>query len=319
VRTARRCLTLPLVVLLACAASAQEVRTDDAYGDAFLHYQPYVIKDKEPKPAPVRPPAAAQTPAKKDNQKVDVEWLRQNYKLLEERAIDDPTDDNVSAYLYVKRVVMDKSQRFSDKVTEVTNADPLLNENNRIPYASAGAQSVMAANRLAQEQAARELAAVGGLVVFVDGKCRFCSMQMPVIKALRAEFGMEALVISLDGTRPRGYDGPLVRDNGLYRKLDLKLTPSVVYVHRPHAYAGGRDENEYRVVAQGFYAQSELVKQIAYAGHKTRLLSAGTMRDLSVWDRGVASTADLGALRLNAQDPATIRRRLQPLLEKQYQ
>lgn len=312
-----RYLTLALFIGLSGALRAQEVHTDDGYGDAFLHYQPYVVKGKEAKrPEPRVPIPAA---AKKDDQKVTVQWLQENYKLLEERAIDDPTDDNVAAYLYVRRITMDKSQRFSQKVTEVTNADPLLNENNRIPYASAGAQSIRSANRTAQEQAARELAALGGLLIFVDGNCRFCAMQMPIVNALRAQYGMEALVVSLDGKRPRGYEGPVVRDNGLYRKLDLKLTPSIVYVPRPHPYKDGKDENQYRVVAQGFYAQDELVKQLAYAGHTTRLLTPDTMRDLAVWDRGVTSTEDLGTLRLNANDPAAIRRKLQPLLEKQYQ
>jgi conjugal transfer pilus assembly protein TraF len=293
------------------------VKTDDVYGDAFPHYQPYVVKGKEAKRPEPRAPAPAA--AAKDDQKVTVKWLQDNYKLLEERAIDDPTDANVAAYLYVRRIAMDKSQRFSQKVTEVTNADPLLNENNRIPYASAGAQSVRSANRAAQEQAARELAAVGGLVIFVDGNCRFCAMQMPIINALRAQYGMETLVVSLDGKRPRGYDGPVTKDNGLYRKLDLKLTPSIVYVPRPRAYKDGKDENQYRVIAQGFYAQDELVKQLAYAGHTTRLLTAATMRDLAVWERGVTSVEDLGALQLNPNDPAAIKRKLQPLLQKQYQ
>lgn len=312
-----RYLTLTLLLGISCAVCAQEVRTDDAYGDAFLHYQPYVVKGKEAKRAAPRVPVPPT--AKKADEKVTVKWLQENYRLLEERAIDDPTDENVAAYLYVRRISMDKSQRFSQKVTEVTNADPLLNENNRIPYASAGAQSIRSANRSAQERAARELAAVGGLVVFVDSDCRFCATQMPIVNALRAQYGMEALVVSLDGKRPRGYDGPIVRDNGLYRKLNLKLTPSVVYVARPRAYKDGKDENQYRVIAQGFYAQDELVKQLAYAGHTTRLLTSATMRDLAVWDRGVTSTDDLGALHLNANDPAAIRRKLQPLLQKQYQ
>ena len=314
----RHLITL-LLLGLSQGAIAQEVHTDDSYGDAFLQYRPYVVPGKDQKRPEKRGPVAAAAPDKKDDQKVTVKWLQENYKLLEEKAIDSPTDDNVAAYLYVRRIAMDKSQRFSEKVSEVTNADPLLNENNRIPYASAGAQSIRAASRSAQEQATRELAAVGGLVLFVDGSCRFCAMQMPIIDGLRAMYGMETLVVSLDGKRPRGYTGPLVRDNGLYRKLDLKLTPSVVYVHHPRAYAGGRDDNRYQVIAQGFYAQDELVKQIAFAGHTTKLLSTATMHDLAVWDRGVATTDDLDALRLNASDPAAVKRTLQPLLQKQYQ
>lgn len=313
-----------IVVAALCGSAAlsvvaQEVRTDDAYGEDFLHYKPYVVQGQKPKdktaPAPKAPPAPAPV---ENQQKVNVKWLQENYKKLEEQAIDNPTDDNVAAYLYVKRITLDKSQRFSDKVTEVTNQDPLLNENNRVPYASTGAQSIRNANKLAQEQAVRELAAQGGLVIFVDGSCRFCVMQLPVIKALKDNYGVETLVVSLDGTRPKGYVGPIVRDNGLYRKLDLRLTPSIVYVHKPKGYVDGKDSNVYRIVAQGFYAQDELVKQIAFAGHSTNILSASTMRDLDVWKRGVASTEDLGTLSLDPKNTRAIRETLQPLLQKQY-
>lgn len=305
-----------LMIFLTGSAHGQEVKTDDAYGDAFLHYQPYTVKGEKAVKKPVAPPAAS--PKKPTEEKVDVKWLRENYKLLEEQAINDPTQDNVSAYLYVKRIAMDKSQRFSDKVTEVTNQDPLLNENNRIPYASSGAQTIRNADQRAQGQAVRELAAVGGLVVFVDGACRFCVLQMPVIKSLHANYGLETLVISLDGSRPKGYTGPMVRDNGLFKKLDLKLTPSVVYVHQPKAYTNGKDTNLYRIVSQGYYAQDEMVKQIAFAGHSTKILSKNTMHDLAVWQRGVASTDDLNQLKLDVNDPKSITKKLQPLLQKQY-
>lgn len=300
------------------SAGAQEVRTDDAYGEAFLHYKPYVVQGQKGKEKAAPAPKTPSAPPADDKQKVTVKWLQENYKKLEEQAIDNPTDDNVAAYLYVKRITMDKSQRFSEKVTEVTNQDPLLNENNRIPYASTGAQSIRNASKLAQEQAVRELAVQGGLVIFVDGSCRFCVMQLPVIKALKDNYGVETLVVSLDGTRPKGYVGPIVRDNGLYRKLDLRLTPSIVYVHRPKGYVGGKDNNVYRIVSQGFYAQDELVKQIAFAGHSTNILSAATMRDLDVWKRGVTSTEDLGTLSLDPKNTRAIRETLQPLLQKQY-
>jgi len=141
---------------------------------------------------------------------------------------------------------------------------------------------------------------------------------MPIIKALHSEYGIEALVVSLDGSKPKGYEGQIQKDNGLFHKLDLKLTPSVVYVYKPKGYVGGQDTNVYRIVSQGFYAQDEMAKQIAYAGHSTNMLSKDTMRDLNVWDRGVASTEDLNELKLDADKPETFKNKLQAILQKQY-
>lgn len=313
-------ITFAVVVLVPNSARAQDAGLGEAYGEQFLQYRPYVIPGKKPAETakPAAPPAAAPPAAPDKASKVDVAWLRKSYPLLEERAIDDPTPTNVGAYLYVRRVIMDKAQRFGEAVIEVTRRDPLLDENNRIPYASAGAQSIRNANYLAEQEAVRELGRVGGLLVFVDGACRFCAAQLPIVSMVRRNYGMEYLVISTDGANPKGYPGRAMADNGLFRKLGLKLTPSIVFVPRPTGYAAQEDPNRYLVISQGFYAEDQLVKQIAFAGHETSLLSKATMADLNVWDRGVAATEDLGALRLDANDPASIQSTLQPLLLKQY-
>ena len=299
---------------------------EEGYGDAFLHYRPYISPGKKPEPklpppAPAAPPVhspAASAPKPEGRQPVDVAWLRKNYPLLEERAINDPSEANVASYLYVKRVVLDKAQRFGEAVTKVMTEDPLLNENNRIPYASTGAQSVQNANYLAEEQAVRELSKIGGLLIFVDSTCRFCAKQLPIASMVRANFGIEYLVVSLDASAPKGFTGKVLPDNGLFKKLGLRLTPSVVFVPKPQGYAHGSDPNHYLIVSQGFYAADELVKQIAFAGHATSLLSKATMADLEVWDRGVAATADLGSLKLDPSRPEDIKSTLQPLLLKQY-
>ncbi|MDC6085783.1 conjugal transfer protein TraF [Burkholderia cenocepacia] len=307
------------------AAPASDSPRGDAYGDAFLNYQPYVTPA-----APVQASAPASNPptqtasapatvAETGPQKVDVAFLRKVYPVLEERAINDPTDANISAYMYTKRIILDKAQRFSQSVARALRQDPLLDENNRVPYASTGALSVRNADYQAQQKAVEELARIGGLVAFVDSTCRFCAMQLPVLDMLKRAHKIEYLVVSLDGARPKGFNGPLISDNGLFRKLGLKLTPSIVFVPRPRAYVGADDPNRYLVVSQGFYAMDELVKQIAYAGHDTKLLSAEVMRDLNVWDRGVTTTQDLNKLRLDPNKPDSFREILQPYLLKQYQ
>ena len=68
---------------------------------------------------------------------MSVEWLRANLPVLRDRAIDQPTQENVRAYYYAQRIMMDKAQVFSDVAREVTGTDPLLDENLRVPFASA--------------------------------------------------------------------------------------------------------------------------------------------------------------------------------------
>jgi conjugal transfer pilus assembly protein TraF len=295
------------------------MKLEEGYGDAFLNYQPYVVQGKKQKSLPTPPIQATPLATKKpEKQKADVAWLRKNMPVLHARFIDNPSKENAAAHLYVQRVALDKAQRAQETLTQVINEDPLLNENNRVPYASMGSQSIRNADYLAQQQAVREMSEQGGMVLFVDSACRFCTMQIPIVTTLKNNYGIEALVVSIDGKTPRGYTGPIVTDNGLFKKLGLKLTPSLVYVPRPRGYTGAVDPNQYLIVSQGFYAADELVKMLAFAGHGTKLLSKETVRDLDVWTQGVAATADLRSLELDVNDPASIKKTLQPLLLKQY-
>ena len=315
---------ISIAIAIAFSASAQEsdkpLRLNESYGEEFLHYRPLKIpaekKDTSLTPAPTSK-AAPKAPDDK-KQLVNVEWLKKNYQLIENRAIDNPSEANVSAYLYTKRIILDKASRLNMAVRDATFQDPLLNENNRVPFASVGAQSVANTDYRAQEQAVREMAEQGGIVIFVDGDCRFCEMQIPVIEALKGEFGLEFLMVSIDGHSPKNFKGSVTTDNGLYKKLGLKLTPSIVYVAKPKGYKDGIDPNTYLIVSQGYYTQQGLVKQLAYAGHHTKLLTDATQKDLKVWERGIASSDDLKTLRLDPDKPETFKQTLQPLLLKQY-
>lgn len=295
-----------------------ELRED--YAEHFLRYEPLPARRKaEPAsaPVPMQQAAPAQGPAASGASKVTMDWLRTNYPLLEVRAMDDPSPVNLRAAAYVKRIVLDKASRYASAMQQAVLADPLLNENSRIPYASMGAAAVRNADLQAQAAAIREMAKGGGLLVFVDGQCRFCKAELPILEHLHHEYGLEYLLVSIDGSTIPGAKAAAIRDTGVFAKLGLKLTPSMVFVPRPTAYQGG-DPNTYLVVSQGFYAADELVKQISYAGYQKHLLAATTMRDLGVWDRGILDTADLATLRLDPTKPESIPEQIQPLLMKQY-
>ena len=314
--------TLILFNGVVCAQdTAADFHLDNEYGDAFVRYEPYIVPAKKA-PEEVNKSTStskAQPEKKEGEQKVDVAWLRKNYPKLEENFINNPNETNTQAFGYVKRIVLDKAQRSMEAYRQFNFSDPVLNENNRIPYASAGAWAVQRADINAQINAIKELSTQGGLLVFVDGVCRHCATQLPVVTSLKNNYGLESLVISIDGTSPAGYLGPILKDNGLWSKLKLKLTPSIVYVHHPKGYNDGADPNKYLIVAQGFYTQPDLVKQIAYAAYTSHYLSENTMRDLHVWDRGVASTRDLNKLTLDPNKPEEFKNKLQPLLLKQYE
>lgn len=303
-------------------AAAPRIDLREDYAEHFLHYEPLIGRPQaapESAPVPAVAPAAAASPHTPASgaSKVDIRWLQTNYPLLAEQTMNDPSPVNARALAYVQRIILDKASRYANAMHDAVLADPLINENSRVPYASMGAAAVRNADLQAQSTAVRELARIGGLLVFVDSQCRFCKAELPILEHLHHEYGIDYLLVTIDGAAIPGSNAPVVRDTGVFSKLGLKLTPSIAFVPKPTAYQGS-DPNTYLIVSQGFYAADELVKQISYAGYQKRLLADATMRDLAVWDRGILDVSDLATLELDPSKPETIPQRIEPLLMKRY-
>ncbi len=72
-----------------------------------------------------------------------------------DKAIDEPTNENVRAYLYLQRVMMDKVSQFADVSQQVIMGDPVLDEIGRRPLA------IYAANRMDREAGNQRDVALG--------------------------------------------------------------------------------------------------------------------------------------------------------------
>lgn len=282
-----------------------------------------------PNPAEkAKPTAPAKTgePEKPAKQKVTLAWLREHFVEFDQRAQENPTKENLEAVMYLKRVLFDKGQNYATRYREVLAENPMVDENTRIPYASSAQAATIKVNGEAIQKANMEMAEVGGLWIFVDAKCEFCKGMLGSAALLKKYTGMPILVVAIDGQRPPGYSetlGPLVTDNGMFKTFGLKLTPSVVYVYKPDVRRG-LDNTQFLVVAQGFYQLDQLQRSIAYAGYRSvrdrkefaGMLSADTVRGLDAWNKGVLSVKDLDDIQIDPNDPASIKRAIEPYLEK---
>lgn len=279
-----RNITVMLAVLLLSSFSAHADSTYDKPDHGWFWYEtdPAPKPEKKPEPQPEQPVTAAQPPDKK--QPMSVAWLRKMLPILEERAIDNPTRDNLEAYFYAKRVMLDKAQRFTEEGEKVIASDPMLDENNRVPTASFAKAEFLNKEYQSKKTALHYLAKnVGGLFVFFESTCNFCTVQINTIMKLQKEYGFYVKYISVDG---RGLPGmkDWVKDNGHAKMLDLKVYPTTVLVVPP---------NNYLVVSQGMMAKDQLEDRILTAADSNHLLPEGMDKDLNVWDRGVLTVDDM--------------------------
>lgn len=247
-------------------------------------------KDPEPKPKKkvedTQQPAPAPTKEadKEEKHPMTVAWLRKIMPVLEERAIDNPTRENLSAYFYAKRVMLDKSQRFMEEGKKLIASDPMLDENNRVPSATFAKAEFLNKEYEAKQASLRYLAKnIGGLFVFFDSKCSFCRIQISTIAKLQESYGFLVKYISVDGQGLPGMKD-WVKDNGHVKMLDLKVYPTTVLAVPPSTYL---------IVSQGMMAKDQMEERILTAAQSNHLLPADMEKNLNVWDRGVLTVDDM--------------------------
>ncbi len=219
---------------------------------------------KDPKERPVQlPPRSMPPPAKpKETEPLSVEWLKKQMPVLLDRAIDNPTRENVEAYLYAQRLAMDKSQRFAEMSQRVVYSDPFLDENNRVPIASFAKSSFLNGIDQAADAGLKHLATVAGLWVFFDSRCQHCRVHAETIEAMSKKHGFVVKYISLDGKGLPNIPA-WVPDLGQSGTLNVRMTPTTVLVAPP---------NHFLVVSQGMMAQTQLEERMLVAAESEELL-----------------------------------------------
>jgi len=147
---------------------------------------PPIELEKKPEIIVVAPTPKEKPKADIDPSKVpfSVAWLRKQMPIMLERAMDNPSKENVAAYYYVQRVLLDKSQNFAEKAREVTSTDPLLDETNRIPLSTLGAGLFGRLELKAHNDALKYLTQKGAIWVFYSSTCDYCRPQIRAVKDL---------------------------------------------------------------------------------------------------------------------------------------
>lgn len=308
--------------VLPTVAVAQDASFYDRKGEGWFWYQdpdlePEPVDENRVKQQPITPAAADPKPPKaveppsykrQEVEPFSVEWLQKQMPVLLGRAIDDPTKENVEAYLYAQRVAMDKAQRYANQVQMVVANDPYLDENNRVPLSSFAKKDFLRYRGEGQTEAMEHLSKIGGLWVFFDSTCAFCPPQVSAVRDLAREFGFLTKFISMNGEAVPGLgQDEFVPNGGQAQRLGLRLTPTTVFVVPP---------DNYYILSQGMMSQDQLRDRLIVAADYNGLLPEEILKKLRVFDRGVLSTEDMKAGA--GDDPGEWVRYLKERLSGQY-
>ncbi len=239
----------------------------------FWYVEPEPESDIEAEPEPEPPAAVAPTPSPSEAAAagpapLSVAWLQENLERYHHRAIDDPTPDNVRAYLLLQRLSMDKASAFSEAVQAVTVGDPFLDATMERPLSSFAVQEVDRASHQARQRLLAHLAGAIGLVFFYDSACPHCAAQAPILEALADATGLQVMAVSVDHRpMPQGaFAVDWTPDFGQAEALGVMTVPAI-YAMRPGTA-------EVSLIAQGAMDIAELTSRILLVARQQGWISA---------------------------------------------
>lgn len=287
-----RTFLLAAAVTLACApALAADPDQDDRYwgrkADGWHFYEP----DPPPPPetpdpilAPL-PPTAPALPDQAEPAVLSSAWIRENLDHFRDRAIDDPTPENVELVAYLQRLATDRAERFSQVWTRVVQSNPALDETARSPISAIQQSAARAQMSVAKHQAMAKITQRAGLWYFYLSTCPYCAQQEPILERVQREIGLSILPISLDGGPPPTWqDMPYVTNQGQAQELGVMVTPTLVVADtltgELHNLAAGlrtNQEIESRLLELGAVNGwiTELEYEQAVRGEPRRFLAEG--------------------------------------------
>lgn len=271
------------------------------------------VPEDPPPPSPLPPaPPSKEEPA--GPKPLSTQWLRESIPKYLDAAIEDPTPQNISNYLYLQKFAMDASERFAQNYRRVVYTDPNLDESAASPTWTGGSQAMAGASDTAKKELIRSLNKDFAIWFFFRSDCQPCHIQAPVVEALARMYGFSVLAISVDGAPLR--NSPFqkyVVDTGQAAKLGIDGTPTTVLVRPPNVVVP---------VSYGMSAlpelESRIIEAAAQMGAITEKQYASTRPERK---RFLPSPQDAGSSpgRFDPSDPKSVRDYLKSLVRAPQQ
>ncbi len=160
-------------------------------------------------------------------------WFRKYLPDIKDRAIDDPSEKNMLAYLYAQRVTFDKSTNFRKAYTNTIANNPLLDEERRFPVSKPAKDALLKKASDNKSWLLMKIFKKAGIYFVYDESCYLCGSLVGTMKFLESEFGAKIFKISTDGTlhNHRYFKDTKFDETGnIRRRFNIKIAPAFILV-----------------------------------------------------------------------------------------
>jgi conjugal transfer pilus assembly protein TraF len=148
---------------------------------------------------------------------------------LKARAVLDPSEANVTAYIRFQREQLDRASTFSDQWQRVIWQNPEIDYTLQRPVSTLGKRAWIDNRREETDTVMRQLSQRYGIFYFYAQSCGACEIFGPILKSVADTSGFNVVAVSLDGGPNRVFPNYVV-DSGQHLRMGLtsKATPALV-------------------------------------------------------------------------------------------
>lgn len=148
---------------------------------------------------------------------------------LKARAILEPSEQNVTAYIRFQREQLDRASTFADVWQRAVWQNPDLDYTLQRPVTTLAKRAWIDNRKTEHDMALRGLSQRYGIFYFYAQSCAACETFAPILKSLADRSGFNVVAVSMDGGPNRVFPNYVV-DAGQHARMGLasKATPALV-------------------------------------------------------------------------------------------
>lgn len=271
-------ITILIMSTLAINAAADGVEFYKGKDEGwFWYHDPEILPEPEPEeeqelpPAPPPPETAStQSEEPKGPPSFSVQWYQENMEQVLNRAIDNPTDENVAAYFFIHRLMMDKANQFAVKAKTVAMDHPELDERTRSTGGGAAKSLQEKQKKTILSELTETINGQDGAIWFWYNDDVYSRKMARVLRGLRDRTGIQIVAFSVTGNPLKGEAGEwfsdYVVDSGYAaKKVGVSHTPAVALALPP---------DRVQLLAHGLIARSEIENRMVVAAERLKVLDS---------------------------------------------
>lgn len=187
------------------------------------------------------------------------EQFRKMYRQITDNAVMHPTEENIKAYMFMTNFLRLKALVFAHSVNDFVLSNPkynMIKEIGETSWSAFNYEKISAEERKAFVKLHRRNM---GIMAFIKNGCPFCMKQIPVLSWFKADYGLDVLLVSMNGCPENTMGLPCIHRPQAFYAYGIRYEPTILLVIRSR-----NNRPAFYPVGLGLTSEETLSKRVYY-------------------------------------------------------